>query len=110
MYTKEQLTVAKDILLNLISDRRELSFAGCGICFNLTHKMCHLDIDGYEIVNYFGHMWPSNTFDQNNEDDYGYVCVERDYGFGLWEGTNLSLRMDLMKFIVSKIDELLEGM
>lgn len=106
MYTKEQLLNAKEILLNLICDDRELTFRSCGICFNLNQKLNGI-VDGYSIVNDFGHTWQYNGFDQTNEEDKGYVLVKRDYGYGLWEGPNLSLRIDLMKYIVGKIDEML---
>lgn len=109
MYTKEQLLAAKEILLNLISRTRRLDNPEVGICYNLNKKLKGV-ADGYSIVNDFGCTWQHNKFDQTNEEDKGYVLVDRDFTYGLWEGPNLELRIDLMKHVISKIDEMLEGM
>lgn len=124
MYTKEQLTVAKNILLNLISDRCELGYEGLGICSNMYHHPLNKVYSIKKVFYFFkvkkltgevfkriepislvadlsiGWKFHSGQFSHPVPNNSG----------GLWEGTNLSLRIDLMKYIVGKIDEMLEGM
>lgn len=109
-YTKEQLNVAKNILLSLISEDREINDEYYGICWN-------------------GHYHPTNEYDElsGNAKVCMYSIVEElsvgwAHHSGLegypiayiagnkWEGKNLELRIDLMKYIVSKIDILLGEM
>lgn len=104
MYTKEQLLNAKEILLNLISDDRELDDSYFGICFNVHHhNLNNTYIDGYDLVTDLSKGWKHHT---------GGNCwmVPDNYSLGKWEGKNLELRIDLMKHIISKIDEMLEEM
>ena len=108
MYTKEQLEVAKTILLNLISEDRDLDDEYFGICWNADHLLnqtldvlTHFDMYFFIKANTCG--WEHHTGD----DEYPVPNV-RDYG--KWEGTNLTLRIDLMKYIVGKIDNLLGEM
>lgn len=122
MYTKEQLTVAKDILLNLINDKRELHYEGLGICSNMylhpSNKVYTVKklfyffkvkkvtgevfkrIETISLVSELAQGWEGHT------GRYAYPVP--DNSGGLWEGTNLTLRIDLMKYIVGKINELLE--
>lgn len=105
-YTKEQLTVAKEILLNLITDQRELNFANNGICHNASQHKLNNSKDGiyfYGFIPDFAEYWP-------NHSGFEMSPIKEDIQFGKWEGKNLELRIDLMKYIVSKIDNLLEGM
>ena len=107
-YTKEQLNVAKNILLSLISEDRELHYAEYGICWNAFH-------------------YPINNFNGGSGDFVVNIChivYELSVGWkhhtgvedhpvpdikgNKWEGKNLELRIDLMKYIINKIDELLE--
>lgn len=106
MYTKEQLTVAKSILLNLISDERELDFADNGICYNVNQHKLNNSKEGiyfYGFISDFAEYWPLHSGLET-------MPIIEDRKFSKWEGTNLTLRIDLMKYIVGKIDELLGEM
>ena len=83
-YTKEHLEIVKHALLNLISADRKLTSHTCGVCYNLDNVVRMFDIDGYEIIDHFGHMWPKNGLNQNVPEDYGYVVVENENGQGNW--------------------------
>lgn len=103
MYTKKQLTVAKAILLNLISDDRELDFADNGICHNADCHILNRGKDGvyfYGFISDFAEYWP-------NHSGFKLSPIKEDRYFRKWEGNNLTLRIDLMKYIVGKIDQLL---
>lgn len=119
MYTKEQLEVAKAILLNLISEDRELSFTFTGICDNaFNHKLNKKYSFKYYIfpVKNKGHMTSGEYIKFVSRKSLGWEyhtgqwCypVPDDHSLEEWEGTNLTLRIDLMKYIVGKIDLLLE--
>ena len=107
-YTKEQLNIAKNILLSLISEDRKIDDANYGICFNASrHPINKYDewsgdclVSMYDVVDKLSVGWEHHS---------GLVPYPIPYIEGnKWEGKNLELRIDLMKYIVSKIDELLE--
>ena len=110
MYTKEQLLAAKEILLNLISDDREINDGYYGICWNgQYHPINEYDeLSGnakvcmYRIVKEFSVGWEHHS----GKEDYPVRYIRGNK----WEGKNLELRIDLMKHIISKIDEMLESM
>lgn len=101
MYTKEQLLNAKEILLNLISNDRELRHDDNGICHNASsHILNTTDLYFYSFIPEFSVGWKYHS----GAEQYPIPYVEGNK----WEGPNLELRIDLMKHIVSKIDEMLE--
>lgn len=109
-YTKEQLKLAKEILLNLISSDREIIEEYFGICWNgFYHPMNKYDeeldeglVNIYIIVNEFSVGWEHHS----GKKSYPVPDIRGNK----WEGKNLELRIDLMKYIIGKIDEMLEGM
>ena len=110
MYTKEQLEVAKAILLNLISDDREVRDNYIGICGNANrHTLNEYDLWSadckvfmYKVVEVFSVGWKHHSGSRPYPIKFIAGCK--------WEGTNLTLRIDLMKYIVGKIDIMLEEM
>lgn len=124
MYTKEQLEVAKAILLNLISDKRELDYEGLGICSNMYYHSLNKVYSIKKVFYFFQVKKVTGKVFKRIEAISLVAELAIGWKFhsglfswpvpenskGLWEGTNLTLRIDLMKYIVGKIDELLEGM
>lgn len=121
MYTKEQLKLAKEILLNLISSDRELENDIFGICFNMAdHKLNKKYRMKYKIfpIENKAHLTEGQCISFVASLSVGWVHHTGDHCFmvpdnksiGTWEGPNLELRIDLMKHIISKIDEMLEGL
>lgn len=109
-YTKEQLNVAKQILLNLISDDRILEDEHLGICRNgERHPFNKYDRDEFSgILSFYNFI---DEFSMGWEHHSGEESYPVPYNAGdFWEGKNLELRIDLMKYIVNKIDNILEGM
>ncbi len=104
-YTKEQLNVAKNILLSLISEDREIKHDWKGICYNAeNHKLNNKTyVNFYNLISQMSNNWPKHS-------GYDAYPIQNDYAFYPWEGKNLELRIDLMKYIVSKIDILLGEM
>ena len=106
MYTKEQLNVAKNILLSLISEDRKFHNQCYGICWNANYHPIngsedHL-VNMYHVVDELSVGWEHHS----GAKSYPIPHIKGNK----WEGKNLELRIDLMKYIVGKIDELLEGM
>lgn len=109
-YTKEQLNVARKILLDLINPYREIDDTFYGICWNAQkHPLNEYDewsgdclVCIYHIVDELSVGWEHHS---------GKKSYPVPYNVGnKWEGKNLELRIDLMKYIVNKIDIMLEGM
>lgn len=103
-YTKEQLNIARDILLNLISPTREIKHNWKGICYHAeNHKLNNQSVYFYALIPNFAINWPHHS-------GLNAYPINNDYDLHCWEGKNLELRIDLMKYIVNKIDVMLDGM
>ena len=109
-YTKEQLNVARNILLSLISEDRKIDDDYYGICFNADRHPINKYgrwsgdylVSMYHVVEELSVGWEHHS---------GYRSYPIPHTKGnKWEGKNLELRIDLMKYIVSKIDILLGEM
>lgn len=109
-YTKEQLNVAKNILLSLISEDRKIYDTKLGICWNANHQPIN-KYDGWSgdcLVNMYYVVEELSVYWEHHSGDRLYP-IPHTKG-NKWEGKNLELRIDLMKYIVSKIDILLGEM
>lgn len=124
-YTKEQLNVARNILLNLISDDRQIAYECLGICRNMYLHNLNKKYSIKKFLYFFKiKEFSGNFFEreigtiglvselsvgwENHSGDYSYPVP---YNAGnKWEGKNLELRIDLMKYIVNKINIMLECM
>lgn len=124
-YTKEQLNVAKQILLNLISDDRQIAYECLGICSNMYFHNLNKKYSIKKFLYFFKIKEFSGNFFERVIETIGVVSNlsvgwehrSGDYAHPVphnagdkWEGKNLELRIDLMKYIVNKIDVILEGM
>lgn len=76
MYTKEQLEVAKVILLNLISDGRELKARWKGICYNADQHILNktLNLHFYGFITEFSEGWERHTGNESYpvQDDWDH--------------------------------------
>lgn len=108
-YTKEQLNVAKNILLSLISEDRKIHDTYYGICFNADrHPINKYDTWSGDCLVSMYHVVDELSVGWEHHSGLGTYPIPYLKG-NKWEGKNLELRIDLMKYIVSKIDILLGG-
>ncbi len=108
-YTKEQLNVAKNILLSLISEDRKI-YDYYGICFNADcHPTNKYDIWSGDCLVSMCHVVEELSVGWEHHSGDRLFPIPHTKG-NKWEGKNLELRIDLMKYIVSKIDILLGEM
>ena len=84
-------------LLWLAEEQQCVPFGNLGICGNWENKF------GYFLVFHFGGQWPKSAYPGEP-----HCFPIKKNGVGLWEGINKELRIDLMKFIISKLEQLIE--
>ena len=120
-YNAEQLGALRKALLCILTNGAWL--VPFGLCCNLTYHKVVLDynyggsselyaahIDGYDFVDTESIDWPHAMKDRT-----GKLCarfVPHNPGEGLWEGGNLEMRQNLIKYLLGRLahhESLLRG-
>ncbi len=84
-------------LLRRVEEHQHVTYEDLGICANWDSDF------SYFLVFHYGSQWPKSAhFGERHP-----YPVEKNLS-GLWEGTNKELRIDLMKFIVGKLEQLIK--
>ena len=84
-------------LLWRAEDNRPIPYETLGICANWDSEF------SYFLVLHYGSQWPKSAHPGKR-----HPYPIRHNELGLWEGTNRELRIDLMRFIVNKLEQLIE--
>lgn len=92
-----QSLAALKSLLESVEEGRPVSFEDLGICGNWDSDF------SYFLVSHYGSQWPKSA---HPGEFHPYPIRRNDED--LWEGTSRKLRIDLMKFIVSKLEQLIK--
>lgn len=85
-------------LLWRAEENRPIPYKDLGICANWDSEF------SYFLVLHYGSQWPKSA---HPGERHSYPVGGNRYA-DLWEGTNRELRIDLMRFIVSKLEQLIE--
>lgn len=84
-------------LLEHVEEHQHVTYKDLGICGNWDSDF------SYFLVSHYGSQWPKSA---HPGEFHSYPIWRNDED--LWEGTNRELRIDLMKFIVSKLEQLIK--
>lgn len=89
--------VALKTLLWRAEENQPIPYEDLGICANWDNEF------SYFLVLHYGSQWPKSAH-PGERHSYPIRLNE----LGQWEGANRELRIDLMRFIVSKLEQLIE--
>lgn len=93
----------KQILKGLIQLRTSGPVIGAaGICGNLDELTCFIDDTAYGAVAHYAKAWPK-ALRNHNDQLFNWFVPEHTH-FPMWEGPNLSLRNDLLDYLIEQVE------